>query len=179
MEVGAARRKTVARCSPLAVRSGLEQVWTVARTVCGTHIPEASAWTVHPCCVRAEGASEDLVAEIVVFPSVPLKPGTSRSGPAIERDAFTSHAACMRSPAFREHGMQVSSGSAEAACKWSGHGPHGPRCAGPQKASILSGQCVPLCALRPPMLSVSSTLFSWLDHLQLFHIPGSGALDYT
>jgi len=48
-----------------------------------------------------EGKIEELVEEIVVLPSVPPEPGTSRSVPDIERDSFISNAARMRYRAFR------------------------------------------------------------------------------
>src|SRR5712692_8775227 len=94
-----------------------EHVWKVARTVFGANTPEASAWAEHACRLLVEGKIEELVEEIVVLPSVPPEPGTSRSVPDIERDYFISNAARMRYPAFRAQGMHVGSGIAEAACK--------------------------------------------------------------
>ena len=55
--------------------------------------------------------------------------------------------------------------------RWSVRGPNGRACAGHRRGSMLFWPYAPLCLMTPTMRSVSSTLFLWLDYLQLFHTP--------
>ena len=94
-----------------------EHVWKVARAVFGSNTPATTAWAEQACRLLEEGNIEELVAEMVILPAVSPEPGSSRSVPDVERDYFISNAARMRYPAFREQGMQIGSGIAEASCK--------------------------------------------------------------
>lgn len=94
-----------------------EHVWKVAHAVFGQGHPQEAKWAAHACDLLTDGQIEELVAEIAVLPAVPAEPGTTRSVPEIEMDYFIGNAARMRYPAFRQQGMQIGSGVAEAACK--------------------------------------------------------------
>jgi hypothetical protein len=94
-----------------------EHVWKVARAVYGAGTAQVTAWAEQACDWLVQGNIETLVAEIAGLPPISPEPGTTRSVPQIEMHYFITNAARMRYPAFRQQGMHVGSGIAEAACK--------------------------------------------------------------
>ena len=94
-----------------------EHVWKVAHAAFGRSTAKASAWAKHACDLLSEGHIDDLVCLIEKLPPVAPELGMSRSVPEIEADYFRSNAERMRYPRFRQQGMHIGSGIAEAACK--------------------------------------------------------------
>ena len=94
-----------------------EHVWEVARAVYGQKSQKAEVWAEQACTLLVNGKIEELVSEISKLPKLSPAEGESRSVPEKAVDYFTNNAERMRYPRFREQGMHIGSGIAEAACK--------------------------------------------------------------
>lgn len=114
--------KSVAEHFPTAVQivdlwHAKQHIWQVANAVFGATTTKGASWAEQQCQLLEEGKIEALVEAIALLPPIPAPPGSTRSIPEQTLGYFITNAARMRYPVFREQGMHIGSGIAEAACK--------------------------------------------------------------
>src|SRR2546421_9008655 len=79
--------------------------------------------------------------------------------------------ACAIRPFALKGCMSVVASPKRLVNRWSVRGPNGQACAGHRRGSMLFWPYAPMYLMTPTMRSVRSTVFLWLDYLQLFHTP--------
>lgn len=94
-----------------------EHVWNVAHAAFPTQTAARETWAKAVNEQLAHGQVEEVIAAIERLAPLAPEPGQSRSPLVIEADYFRTNAHRMRYLAFREKGMHIGSGIAEAACK--------------------------------------------------------------
>lgn len=94
-----------------------EHVWNVAHAAFPTQTAAREDWAETVNDQLAHGQVEAVIAAIEQLPPLAPEPGKARSILAIEADYFRTNAHRMRYLTFREQGMHIGSGIAEAACK--------------------------------------------------------------
>lgn len=94
-----------------------QHVWNVARAAFAAEPDQRDSWACRVIEVLSEGKVEEVIAAIEQLPPLSPEPGHAKSVPETEAEYFRSNRQRMRYPLFREQGIHLGSGIAEAACK--------------------------------------------------------------